>query len=365
MSKWLFPESGTFKGGDVRFLLQDSTAPVMSVEEKELAIQSGAMHYSECITEESAPSSEYMQFYKKTMARSKDRLAMDVLKLFHGVKKDLDVNKKVIWVSLARAGTPIGVLLHRFAKSEGWNSIHYSVSIVRNKGLDLSAIAEIVVNNEDVSQLIFVDGWTGKGTITRELKKSINSWNENSFYQIECKLAVVADPCGWADYSATNEDYLIPNAVLNSTVSGCISRTTCLDESKLHGARFFESLVAVDESNNFITEIESAMAYINSSQTVKYGVIGSKGDLREKGKKWFESAKEMFGARSDNHLKPGIPETTRVMLRRKPKLICVRNKNDQDVEHLIFMAKEMGVECREVPDMPYAAIGLIDGLQGD
>ena len=138
-------------------------------------------------------------FYKKTMARSKDRLATDILKLFQGIKKDLNKNKKVIWVSLARAGTPIGVLLHRFAKSEGWDSIHYSVSIVRDKGLDLSAIAEIVVSHEDVSQLIFVDGWTGKGTITRELKKSVIllpsscSSNQSAFFSSSLSIVNIGE----------------------------------------------------------------------------------------------------------------------------------------------------------------------------
>jgi hypothetical protein len=361
MNEWLSPESGTYKSGDVRFLLKDSNAPVMSVADKEAAIQSGSMHYSECITDELAPNAQYLAYYKDAMSRSGDRLAQDVLTLYQGVLKDVDKHKKVIWVSLARAGTPIGVLLHRHSIENGLDSVHYSVSIVRDKGLDLSAIAEIALVHDDLSQLIFVDGWTGKGTITRELKQSVAKWNAKNGQQIVCRLAVIADPCGWADYAATHEDYLVPNAVLNSTVSGCVSRTTCLNENDVHGARFFEALVQSDVSKDFIVDIELRMKSVVGQVLV--GI--DKSVLRSNGKQWFEEAKAKFNARSDNHLKPGIPETTRVMLRRKPKLICVRNEKDQDVAHLIFLAKEMGVELRVEKGMPYAAIGLIDGLQGD
>lgn len=358
------PRSGTYLSSDVTFLLEDSSAPSLSIQEKEAAIQSGAMHYSECITVEDAPSPQYLKYYESALNRSGARFAQDMVNLSHAVLSDFKKDKPVILVSLARAGTPIGVLMQRYAVKNGFDSTHYSVSIVRDKGLDLCAIQEICWNHSDLSQLIFVDGWTGKGTITRELNKSIDLWNfKNKYQKIDCKLAVIADPCGWATYSATHDDYLVPNAILNSTISGCVSRTTCMDNNKMHGAKFFESLVPVDMSNIFVDCVEGLMdkmTFINIDND-----LSCKKSLQVSGRRWFDEAKKTFGAKSDNHLKPGIPEATRVLLRRVPRAIIVRDIKDKDVDHLIFLAREKNVELRIEKDMPYAAVGLIDGNVGD
>ena len=79
----------------------------------------------------------------------------------------------VVLVSLARAGSPIGILMKRYAqKFLKLNWPHFSISILRGKGIDVEAVKTIRALYPN-SHIQFVDGWTGKGAIQNELTKSV------------------------------------------------------------------------------------------------------------------------------------------------------------------------------------------------
>ena len=73
--------------------------------------------------------------------------------------------------------------------------------------------------------LLFVDGWIGKGAIQKELEKSVKP-----YAGLSPELAVLADPAGITGLCGTHEDLLIPSSCLNCTVSGLISRTFLRDD---------------------------------------------------------------------------------------------------------------------------------------
>ena len=51
----------------------------------------------------------------------------------------------VVLVSLARAGTPIGILAKRYIKYKyNLNLPHYTISIIRDKGIDENALKYIL-----------------------------------------------------------------------------------------------------------------------------------------------------------------------------------------------------------------------------
>ena len=64
----------------------------------------------------------------------------------------------------------------------------YTISIIRGRGIDQNAIRYILSRHEG-KDLQFVDGWTGKGVIYRELRKEISR-----FPGVSPDLAVLADP---------------------------------------------------------------------------------------------------------------------------------------------------------------------------
>ena len=60
-----------------------------------------------------------------------------------------------------------------------------------------------------------------------------------------------------------------------------------------------------------------------------------------------------------NLIKPGIGEATRVLLRRVPRLLMLRDLNAPDVAHLNVLAREKSVPLIVDTNLPYQAVSLI------
>src|SRR6185437_16427031 len=91
--------------------------------------------------------------------------------------------------------------------------------------------------------VVFVDGWTGKGAIARELLSAVPQCNAVLGSDFAAELAVLADTGHCASTFGTRADFLIPSACLNSTVSGLVSRTVLnrdlMVEGDYHGAKYY------------------------------------------------------------------------------------------------------------------------------
>ena len=81
---------------------------------------------------------------------------------------------------MARAGIPIGILVKRYIRYKYSIDVpHYSISIIRGRGIDDNAM-KFLLGKYRPEQLLFVDGWIGKGAILNELKKDIEAYCCNS-----------------------------------------------------------------------------------------------------------------------------------------------------------------------------------------
>ena len=71
-------------------------------------------------------------------------------------------------------------------------------------------------------------------------------------------MAVLADPVTVLQFTV-REDFLIPSACLNATVSGLISRTvlndTYIGPNDFHGFKYYKELEQEDLSNFFVDEV--------------------------------------------------------------------------------------------------------------
>ncbi len=359
---------GSYLKDDVVFVLKDigDLVKEQTTSEREKAIQKGT-HYSEMLPIEYVPSEDYMQLYEYSLKQSAFKMAKLV-----GITSEIALKikgKELTIVSLARAGTPIGVLMYRYIKTRyDINVKHYSISIIRGKGIDENALNYILKDNKDTS-LLFVDGWTGKGAITNVLKEAISNFNQKNGTHISDDLAVLADPGFCAQITATHEDFLIPSACLNSTVSGLVSRTfhrpDIIEENDFHGARFYSNLVNDDRSLEFIEEIsrhfQKAYNDIDSELINKKKLLED--NPRWEGLKSVERISKLYNIKDINLIKPGIGETTRVLLRRVPWKILVHPEKGHLLKHVIQLAKEKNVEIEEFSQMSYSCCGLIKQLK--
>ena len=159
---------GTYRREDVTILLKDITGLVepMGTKEREARIQSG-IHYSEMLPLEYEPSPAYLAAFWDALERYADITARAAASAAQQIWERKGPG--TVLVSLARAGTSIGVLLKRcFRKYYGADVPHYTVSIIRGRGIDRTAM-EYILARHPAESLQFVDGWTGKGAIRREL----------------------------------------------------------------------------------------------------------------------------------------------------------------------------------------------------
>lgn len=354
------PFSGSYDPGDVQILLKPAAIAPISVDQKEALIQSGKRHYSEMLSAEKVPDARYLKLYREALERNASNLRTDIEQLASAIAARTETSRECVVISLARAGTPIGVLLKRALERIGVVAHHYSISIIRDRGIDENALRFIKARH-GVETSIFVDGWTGKGAITRQLVASL----EHSDLGFDPFLAVVADPAGCADLAATTEDYVIPSGLLNGIVSGLISRSVLNDElvgpGDFHACNFMEEHRVHDMSATFIAAIESAPVNPNRPAGLHQQHVTV---AWQNCQALLASIMADDGIDDVNRIKPGVAEATRAILRRVPDKLYLADLNDPEVQHMIFLAREAGVPIVQRDLSTYRAVAIIKKLGG-
>ena len=334
-------------------MLKDVTGLVQPqpTEERERLIQSGK-HYCEMLPIEYVPTQKYMQVYKEALKTYAKPTALATGKLSDKIIEQKGNN--VVLVSLARAGIPIGILIKRYiAKKYNINVPHYSISIIRGRGIDKNAL-NFLIEKYGAENLLFVDGWIGKGGILGELKKELSQ-----FPDVSCDIAVLADPANVTELCGTHDDILIPSSCLNSTVSGLVSRTFLRDDiigkDDFHGAVYYGELTDSDLSYEFINAIENEFE-LNSDIPDRI--------LQGQGLDEVKAIAQHFSIDDINLVKPGIGETTRVLLRRVPWIVLIdeKYKGADELAHIVRLAEEKHVPIEYYPLTHYKTCGIIKKL---
>ncbi len=354
--------AGSYRPGEVGFLLKRLPLQgFVDVAEKERLIQSGARHYSEMLSPESAPSARYMALFRDACEANNARMARDCLHLAALVARRRA--GPVTLVSLARAGTPVGVVLGRLLREVfDRRAQHYSVSIVRDRGIDRNALRHILALGHDPASIVFVDGWTGKGVIGRELAASVAAFNREHGTAIDGGLHVLADLAGVAACAASSEDYLIPSSILNATVSGLVSRTVlneAIGPGDFHGCVYYEGLAAHDQSQAFADQLVALATRLAATGVHAGCEAADASRAAAVSRAFLAQAMQEHAVADRNLLKPGIGEATRVLLRRVPRLLLLRDPGAPQVAHLVLLAEEKKVPVAIDPALPYYAVSLI------
>ncbi|MEU3728402.1 phosphoribosyltransferase [Streptomyces sp. NPDC033538] len=359
------PDFSSYASDEVGWLLQDLSDTTLEAptEEREEAIQSGGAHYAESLPVEYQPSEQYQELFHAALETSAARLARAVGAVTEIVLAER--SPRPVLVSLARAGTPVGILMRRWARfRHGLDLPHYAVSIVRGRGIDANALRWLA-DRHDPADVVFVDGWTGKGAITRELAGALRDFEvSDGVTGFDPEIAVLADPGSCVRTYGTRDDFLVPSACLNSTVSGLISRTVLradlVGPHDFHGAKFYRELAGSDLSPAFLDAVSARFPDVTDTVDAQAKELLS-ADRTPTWAGWaaVERICEEYGIHDVNLVKPGVGETTRVMLRRVPWKVLARAGAGADLDHVRLLAEQRGVPVEEVADLPYTCVGLI------
>ncbi len=349
----------SYRDEDVTLLLKDITGLVepQPTEERERLIQSGK-HYSEMLPIEYVPTQKYMEIYEEALEKYAGPTALAVGKLSDRIMRTK--GQDVVIVSLARAGIPIGILVKHYIRQKYQLEVpHYAISIIKGRGIDDNAM-KYLLDRYRPQQLLFLDGWIGKGAILNELRKDIETYEG-----VSPDIAVIADPANVTKLCGTHDDILIPSSCLNCTVSGLVSRTFLRDDiigaDDFHGAVYYGELADSDLSYEFIDAIE---------RHFETGCISEEDctdqDLPDSGHGIDEVRRiaAEFGVDDINLVKPGIGETTRVLLRRVPWKVLIDEKyrDDPELGHIVRLAGEKNVPIEYHTLRHYKCCGIIRKL---
>jgi hypothetical protein len=341
------PFPGSYAPEDVGFLLKRMRLQPIDLPERERLMQSGQRHYSEMIGPEDRPSRERVAIFRASLAGNADRLARDLCALADALIANAASMREITLVSIARAGTPIGVLLIRLlrrrAAALGWEADsvrHYSVSIIRDRCLDL---------------------------IARELALSIRDDPRFREHANLADLWAPLDICGAAAWSASEEDYVIPSSLLGGTVSGLISRSVLprdrIGSTDFHGCVELPHLRRYDLSRWFVEKMDVLCRQIPSCFSVDQPPTlhsSYRAARLEFTQRFIEDLRREYGVRDRHRIKIGIGESVRVALRRLPERILLRDDAaSHDAEIILRLASLRAIPVERRADLPYAAVAII------
>ncbi|MDV6375271.1 cysteine protease StiP domain-containing protein [Deinococcus arenicola] len=339
----------TFDSADVTVQLRPAAPRLVTVAEKEALLRQG-LSYGMLLTPETRPSTVQMVAYHDALTRNGPRVATLIAALTAHL---LDNISRPVLVSLARAGTPVGCAMTRFARRRGQGLPHHTLSIIRGSGIDQEALKR-VQHVHPGATLIFVDGWTGKGSIADTLSSSLPAG-------VPPLLAVLSDPAGVASFAATHDDLLLPHAALNATISGLMSRTFVDAASErggeLHGVRTEEHLRPDDVTGEYLAALDALDTGENPPL-----------DPGPRPVRPYDTVLALAAGLgiTDPHLvKPGVGEATRVFLRRQPAGLLLRDAVHPDILHLKEMAEMADIPVTVHAELPYLAAALIDPRTGE
>jgi hypothetical protein len=345
---------GSYLASDVTFLMRLTEMVPTPVAEKEHLIQSGQRHYSEMISTESAPSPAHQQLFEQALTDGLPRLASEVQALALALQQQRP-NRAIVLVSFVRAGVPLGVLLVRALRDLGVESTHYGMSIIRDKGIDQAAL-DWIEQHHAFADIVWVDGWVGKGAIHTQLQASLGE----RYPLGEIPFAVLADPTGKAWLSASGEDWLIPFGILGTTVSGLVSRSILTRDGGWHACISYPHLAAHDVSLHFVERVNGYRRSLPVGNAAQW-LPAQRHALRQLSHATLQSLIENYAITNINRLKPGIAEATRAVMRRIPEHILVQRLDDPNIRLLRHLANLRGISLQAVGDglAPYRAITII------
>ncbi|GAB7533585.1 cysteine protease StiP family protein [Pseudomonas sp. 3A(2025)] len=351
--------SGSYCQDDVHFLLRSVDIEVTDVEEKERLIQTRQKHYSEMISQEKAPGPVHQDLFERALAQNGERMASDVLALAKALNR-IYTGPEIVLVSFVRAGLPLGVLLRRALRDLGREVHHYGISIIRDRGIDKTAL-DAIIRAHGTQAIVFVDGWTGKGAISGEISRSLAG---DARFPEQPRLVVLADPCGRAWLAASAEDWVIPSGILGATVSGLVSRSIWPAGGGLHGCVVYDHLQPFDVTRSFIEQVDGVRRQLGDVAAVEPWTVAQRLELQAAAGQAIDGLAERFEVNNPNRIKPGIAEATRAVMRRVPDHVLVRDLRDADVQLLLHLTEQAGVPVEQAGAAlgPYRAATIIRSL---
>lgn len=203
----------------------------------------------------------------------------------------------------------------------GFDLPHYTISIVRDRGIDAVALDYITARHRPES-VVFVDGWTGKGAIARELSAALAEYAAAGGPMLSDDLAVLADPGYCVRTFGTRDDFIARRASTRPCRDWCRGRCLLTSDyigpGEFHGAKFYADLAPFDVSYLLLDTVTDRFDAVRRCRAAVRAGAGVRPRTHVGGLALHRAGAARLRPGSINFVKPGVGETTRVLLRRVP-----------------------------------------------
>jgi hypothetical protein len=133
-----------------------------------------------------------------------------------------------------------------------------------------------------------------------------------------------------------------------------------LRPGQFHGAKFYAALADADVSGAFLDAVSDRFTAVAGRVAADWpAAAAAEREPTWAGWRAVEAIVDRYGVGSVNLVKPGVGETTRVLLRRVPWLVLARRGAGADLDHVRMLAEQRGAPVEEVDDLPYACVGVV------
>ena len=141
-------------------------------------------------------------------------------------------------------------------------------------------------------------------------------------------------------------------------ISRTVHNKTLIGPDDFHGVRVYWEFAAKDQTARYLDGVCRWFAPRRKEIETQFArLLASDRSPDWSGMQAVRRIGEAFGVHDINRIKPSIGETTRVLLRRVPDRVLLREANHPDVAHITLLAKERHVPITIYPEMPYLCCG--------
>ena len=300
------------------------------------------------------PNAEYCDRLRAYAVASADVIAMMVGALAERILQRRGTD--VVLVSIARAGTPVGVLVKRWlAFVHGLDVRHFSISIA-NGVVDESALSWLT-RRCLADRLQFIDGWTSKGTVARLLHRTCRA---DRWSGIDPTLAVVVDPVAAAGISATRDDVLLPHACLGAQMSGLLGapqHSSLAGRRLFHGVDVRRDLRGQDLTRWYLDQVEARFGAVRTASTLRSEDGDHSAGIAQARLRQSAVVAARLGLGLNDPINVGTSEAARALFRPNPRQLVVRSKNAA-TDLLCDVAEQRNVPIELDPSLLVDAIAI-------
>ena len=132
-----------------------------------------------------------------------------------------------------------------------------------------------------------------------------------------------------------------------------------IGKNDFHGCVYYEQFLSHDRSVSFADDIvEMGLGLLKKNSVTQLAPIDT-ARASEISSQCMLAMLKRFDVTDINLIKPGIGEATRVLLRRVPRLLIVKDSSIADVQHLLVLAEEKQIPIEVDAHLPYQAVAII------